>query len=376
MNAKQVFEPVIVGGIKVKNRVFRSATYEGYTNNNQPDARFYEMYEDLSKGEVGLIITGYMVFAQTDHFPQNVTVINSTTVPSWKKLTDVVHNNGTKIVAQLNHATSQVMPSPEGEVFYGPSEYSDPVTGVAVTAFSSEQIEELVQEFGIAASLAQSAGFDGVQIHGAHGYLLNKFLSPTFNKRTDRYGGDLSGRMQIVVDILAEIKKRCGKEFPVWIKLNSSDFQLDGKGVTEDEFIITAEVLSKNGIDAIEVSGGSMVGKHSVARSKKYSAYHLQSAKKVTREAGADIIVVGGMRELGIIEDILSETNIAAVSLSRPLVREPGLVKRWMDGDHSKAKCVACNGCFNPSGLRCFFDLTAEEKEGQKAIMKMVNANA
>lgn len=376
METKNTFNLAVVGGIQVKNRTVRSATYEGYTtNNNEPNEQFYDIYKNLSKGEVGLIITGYMVFAKTDNVTESVVVINSDTVPSLKKLTDSVHQNGTKIVAQLNHATSRTF-SEVGEVHYGPSEYTDPVTGVAVTAFSLEQIEDFIKEFGAAASLAKSAGFDGVQIHGAHGYLLNKFLSPAYNKRTDKYGGDLNGRMQLAVDVLAEIKSSCGADFPVWIKLNCSDFKLDEEGITEREFLETAKALGKNGIDAIEVSGGSITGEHSAARPKKHSAYHLESAKKATQKTNADIILVGGMREVDAIETILSETDIKAVSLARPFVREPGLVKRWISGDRTKAKCVACNGCFNPSGLRCFFDLTDEEKEAQRAVMKMMGVDA
>lgn len=375
METKNTFDQAVVGGIEVKNRIVRSATYEGFTTNNAPNERFYDMYENLSKGEVGLIITGYMVFAKTDNVTESVVAINSDTVPSLKKLTDTVHQNGTKIVAQLNHATSRTF-SEVGDVHYGPSEYTDPVTGVAVSALSLEQIEEFIKEFGTAASLAKSAGFDGVQIHGAHGYLLNKFLNPAYNKRTDKYGADLNGRMQIVLDILAEIKTTCGDDFPVWVKLNSSDFKRNGEGITESEFLETAKALGKNGIDAMEVSGGSMTGEHSAARPKKYSAYHLESAKKATKETNTDIILVGGMREIDVIETILSETDIKAVSLSRPFIREPGLVKRWISGDRTKAKCVACNGCFNPSGLQCFFNLSDEEKEAQRAVMKMMGIDA
>ncbi len=375
MNNKKPFESAIVGGIEVKNRIVRSATYESFTTNNAPDERFYDLYENLSKGEVGLIITGYMVFANTDNVTESVVAINSDTVPSLKKLTDTVHQNGTRIVAQLNHATSRTF-SEVGEVHYGPSEYTDPVTGVAVTALSLEQIEEFINEFGAAASLAKSAGFDGVQIHGAHGYLLNKFLNPAYNTRADKYGADLNGRMQIVLDILAEIKRTCGDDFPVWIKLNCSDFKQNGEGITESDFLKTAKALGENGIDAIEVSGGSMTGEHSSARPKKYSAYHLESAKKATKETNTDIILVGGMREVDVIETILSETDIKAVSLARPFVREPDLVKRWISGDRAKAKCVACNGCFNPSGLQCFFNLSDEEKEAQRAVMKMMGIDA
>jgi 2,4-dienoyl-CoA reductase-like NADH-dependent reductase (Old Yellow Enzyme family) len=375
MKTKKVFETAVVGGIEVKNIIFRSATGEAKAINNKPSPQFYEMYENLSKGEVGLIITSPMSFAKTDHPTDDVIVLNNDAEPHLTKMTDEAHKHGTKIVAQLIHFTSQLFTPPTGPVF-GPSDYVDPVSGIPATAFSKEQILELIKEFGQAALLAKTAGFDGVQLHGAHGYLLNKFLSPAFNTRTDEYGGSPECRVRAVVDILTEIKTTCGSDFPVWIKLNSSDFHPEDKGVTESDFLRTAEVLAQKGMDAIEVSGGSMAGTLSFSRSKKHVAYHLESAKKLTKLVNSDVILVGGFRELDIIESVLSDTEISAISLSRPLIREPDLVKRWMSGDRSKAKCVACNGCFNPKGVRCFFELTEEEKEEQKPMMKMFNANS
>ena len=374
MNTKRTFEPTVVGGIEVKNRIFRSATFESMAVDGEPGHKMYEMYENLSKGEVGLIITDYIGFSQTDHHSETAVILkNDTSIPGLKKLTDTVHQYGTKIVAQLNHTGSQLFSQPQGPAF-GPSDFTDPFTGINATAFSQEQIQDFIKEFGGAASNAKSAGFDGVQIHGAHGYLLSKFLSPEFNHRTDEYGGSINKNSHIVSEIVNEIKNQCGRDFPVWIKLNSSDFHPQDQGVTEKDFLNIAEELSKIGIDAIEVSGGTMSGTYFPSRSKKHSAYHLESAKKLTEKINTSVILVGGLRNIDTIDSIISETKIDAVSMSRPLIREPDLVKKWMNGDRKKADCVACTGCFNPNGTQCFFTLNEEEKTQQRPIMKMMNS--
>ncbi len=152
--------------------------------------------------------------------------------------------------------------------------------------------------------------------------------------------------------------------------MNCSDFGKNDEGLNFDDFLIAAKELSGQGIDAIELSGGTMDGVHSACRLKNHEAYHLEYAKKLTEEVDTSVILVGGLRNFEKIEEILSKTDIEAVAISRALIREPGLVKRWMDGDLKKADCVACCGCLNPNGTRCFFELEGEEREAQKEVMK------
>jgi len=367
----KTFEKAIVGNIEVKNRIVRSATHESMGNNGRVTNKLIELYKKLSDGEVGLIITGFMGFAKNDNFsPKTILINNDDFIPDLKKLTETVHNNSSKIVAQLAHVGSQLSYSPTGDVF-APSDVIDPINGITPIPFTGEQIKELVNEFGDAALRAKKAGFDGVQLHGAHGYLLSKFLSPVYNKRKDEYGGSLSNNSRIISEILKNIKSKCGYEYPVWIKLNASDFGREEDGFTYDSFLYTAKRLSKDGVDAIEVSGGTMAGKFTPCRSKKHEAYHLEYAKKLTKEIDTSIIVVGGFRKFDLIESVFEETDIDAVSLSRSLIREPGLIKRWMEGDKKDAECVACNGCFNPDGLVCFFHLEGDKRKKQKEIMKL-----
>ncbi len=369
----KAFQPAIVGGIQMRNRIVRSATHEGTAVKGAVSPAILKMHQDLAQGQVGLIITGYMWFSESDHPTGRTVALNSdAALPGLRQLADNAHKHGAKIMAQISHQSSQLFHAPKGTVF-GPSDVPDPMTGIIPTPLSQEQIHTMVKEFAAAAGRAKAAGFDGVEIHGAHGYFLSKFLSPVYNRRTDEYGGGTLQRARIVLEILQETKKVCGREFPVWIKLNCSDFDRNENGLDEADFMIIAKEIARHGIDAIEVSGGTMAGRHTPCRSKKHEAYHLEAARNLAGEIKVPIVLVGGIRNPATIEKILSETEIAAVAMARPLIREPGLVKRWMDGDRKEAACIACNGCFNPEGTVCFHELTGEKKERQKEIMQLMN---
>lgn len=361
----------MIGNIQAKNRIIRSATFEGRAIKGKAGPDLINMYKNLAAGEVGLIITGYMVFSTTDHpNSKTVTIGADADLDSLKNISDTVHDHGSKIVMQISHQGSQLHQIPRSPVF-GASAVSDPISGIVPDAFSREQIATLVHEFGAAALRAKEAGFDGVQIHGAHGYMLSKFMSPVYNLRDDEYGGSVLNRARIVKEILKEIKKTCGMGFPVWIKLNSNDFDRNENGLGESDFMAIAGELIDNGIDAIEVSGGTFAGTYSPCRSKKHVAYHLDAAKRLADVTDTSIILVGGVRNIDGIESILTDTNIAAVSMSRPFIREPYLVKRWMEGDLKDPSCISCNGCFNPEGTTCFHDLPKEKKSIQKEITKL-----
>jgi 2,4-dienoyl-CoA reductase-like NADH-dependent reductase (Old Yellow Enzyme family) len=371
LGMKVTIESCRIGGIETKNRIVRSATFEGRADNSKISDAMVDMYRDLAHGGVGVIITGFLTISTTDNpNPKAITVTDDSSIPGLTQLAEATHNHGSKIVAQLNHATSQLFHVPENPVF-GVSAVTDPISTITPKAFSTDQVKALVTEFADAAERAQKAGFDGVQIHGAHGYLFNRWMSPIFNKRTDEYGGSIEANTKVIVETLQEIKKRCGSDFPVWIKLNSSDFQGE-EGVTEEIFLATSKLLAESGIDAIEVSGGTQYGEHTPARSKKFAAYHLGAAERLKKQVDTSVILVGGIRSIDKADEIFYTTKIDAISISRPLIREPGLVKRWTEGDRRDAECVACNGCFNPNGTKCFFQLSDYEKDVQKKIMKIM----
>lgn len=370
MQSSDIFEQCKIGGIEVKNRIFRSATYEGTAIDGCADDRMLNMYRELSEGGAGLLITGWICVSRSDHpRPGTITLWDDTTIPSLQKLTEMAHGNDTRVVAQLNHSGTFLYHDPGAPIF-APSAVPDPLNGIVPQPFSEAQVAKLVDEFGDAALRAKQAGFDGVQIHCAHGYLFSKWLSPAFNQRTDSYGGNTAGRVRVVLDVLRNIKRKCGDEYPVWIKMNSDDFSPEG--VTEELFLASAKLLADSGIDAIEVSGGTRSGKHLPSRPKRHSAYHRKAAERLASSVGTSVILVGGLRNIDEIESILGETDLEAISLCRPLLREPALIKRWADGDRADATCIACNGCFNPKGTQCIFLLSEEERAEQKEFLKQM----
>jgi 2,4-dienoyl-CoA reductase-like NADH-dependent reductase (Old Yellow Enzyme family) len=220
-----------------------------------------------------------------------------------------------------------------------------------------------VDDFGQAARRAKEAGFEGVQIHAAHGYLLNQFLSPAFNQRTDEYGGRLQNRARIVLDVLRRIQQEVGPDFPVFIKINCEDFL--NNGLTRDDFIQVCAMLDRTGIDAIEVSGGTLLsGKHIPFRKEitfeRDQAYFRQAAKKLKARIKTPVILVGGIRSYLLAERLLDEGYTDYLSMSRPFIREPWLIARWQSGDLRKATCISCNGCLGAArsgrGIYCVQD--------------------
>ena len=237
-----------------------------------------------------------------------------------------------------------------------------------------QDIKELVEAFGLAAQRAKEAGFDGVQIHSAHGYLLNQFISPLFNKRTDSYGGAVEYRYRVLREVLKKVRSTVGHDFPVLVKLNSEDF-LEG-GLTLNDSLKIGTLLQKDGIDAIELSGGTLrSGSLTPSRvgitTEEKEAYFLEAAKAFKEKLTIPLILVGGIRSLSVAERIIDQGLADYLSMSRPFIREPDLVKRWMSGDLSKATCLSDNQCFGPAmageGIYCVVD----KKEKEKALKKM-----
>jgi 2,4-dienoyl-CoA reductase-like NADH-dependent reductase (Old Yellow Enzyme family) len=356
------FEGTTIGRIALRNRIVRSATWEGACDGNgAPMEKLFSCYDALSEGGVGLIIGGYAyVSPEGKQSIGKMGMHDDSLVPSLKGLTSRVHDKGGKVVAQLVHAGGQANRNVSGHPPVAPSAVSVPFYREIPTELDRAEIGRIVADFARAAARAKEAGFDGVQLHGAHAYLLGQFLSPLTNARGDEYGGSLENRARILVETIGAVKRIVGKEYPVWIKLNGDDF-VPG-GTTAEEAVSVARFLEAAGIDAIEVSGGTPAsGARTPARtpidSVEKEGYHRDLSRGIKRHVRIPVGVVGGFRTLSVIEDTLRAGDADFVSLSRPLIREPGLVNRWASGDRGRAACISCNGCFLPAlregGIRC-----------------------
>lgn len=352
-----LFEPFRIGSLVIQNRFVRSATTSYWSDKRgivRPE--IIELYRNLAKGGVGLIVKGHLYVAETGKAHTGMAGIsNEHHISKLRELTDAVHEHDGKIVAQLNHAGIYSMVDRAG-----PSPYES--TSWKARALTSQEIEIIIESFGDASERALSAGFDGIQIHGAHGYLASQFLSRLVNRRNDEWGGSLEKRMQLLIEILGRIRSRVGNGYPVLLKMNCDDFSEDG--FTIDDSVKVAEAICRHGLDAIEISGGG-VGKREDLRKRAKSkdpdlaeasfaghAKRIRDAVKPTR-----IALVNTIRSLRCMNAILSKDIADVISMSRPFIREPDIVEHLKAGQ-PEAACITCNACssknvFGKMMLRC-----------------------
>jgi 2,4-dienoyl-CoA reductase-like NADH-dependent reductase (Old Yellow Enzyme family) len=356
-----LFKPAAIGGMETKNRFVRSGTWEGMASEDgEATDALIELYGNLSKGGVGLICTGFAYVNKKGRaVPRMLGIDDNALIPSLKKLADKVHESGGKICIQLTHGGSQSFVD-TGSPAEAPSGIQDRVSGKMPEELSKDAIKRVIQDFAAAAKRAKTAGFDAVQIHACHGFLLSEFLSPYCNRRTDEYGGAIENRAKIIYEIYGAARDSVGKDFPVMVKINSSDF--DGAGLSTADAAVVCKSLSDMGIDAIELSGGTLAsGELSPMRggidSPEKEAYFKNEAKEIRPLLKCPLILVGGMRSLPVMEELFSEGTADFFSLSRPLISEPGLIKRWGSGNREKARCISCGKCgdaaFNEGNLYC-----------------------
>ena len=353
----KLFMPVTIGGMEILNRFVRSATNEhlvdgeGYVTD-----RLGDMYEELAKGGVGLIITGH-AYVRPDGKSslKQVAIYHDRFIPAYKKILKRVHKYNAKIVLQIAHGGRQTKPELCGCTPIAPSAVTDSSSGITPKEMSKSDILDIIKCFRQAARRAKEAGFDGVQLHAAHGYLLSQFISPYTNRRADEWGGGPENRARILIHVLQECRKEVGRSYPILVKLNSMDGISGGLEIEESAQIAIA--LARHGIDAIEVSGGIAeagdVAVKTGIKSKKDEAYFSDNARRIKQSVSVPVICVGGIRSVEVMEGLLENKKADMVAMSRPFIREPDLVNKIKEGVKTRADCISCNQCWNPEGIRC-----------------------
>ena len=375
----KLFEPGEINGMKLANRFVRSATWEGMaTDDGACTPKLIDLMVNLAQGGVGLIISSHTyVSPEGQAGPWQIGVYDDKLIPGLKAMAAAVHENGGKIIMQLAHAGYFANAKLTGQTPLAPSNVEGFAKG-ARQEMSTDDIQGVVKAYGAAAQRAQTAGFDGVQIHSAHGYLLSQFLSPAFNQRKDEYGGGIQNRARALVEVLREVRQAVGKDYPVLVKMNCQDFIENG--LQPEDSLQAGKMLVENGIDAIELSGGVLISpKMSPSRmgikSEEKEAYFQNEARAFKGEIRVPLILVGGNRSFQVAERLVNESVADYISLCRPLIREPDLVNRWKSGDLSKATCLSDNMCFTPAregkGIYC---LTEERERKKNAEGGMGNA--
>jgi len=386
----QVFEPAQIGALTLPNRLIHSATFECMAaDDGSVTDPLIKRYETLAKGEVGLIITGYLyVHPRGKAFPKQTGISDDNHVPGLTRLVEAVHQAGGRIAVQIAHGGRQSPKKLIGQAPLAPSPFGrDPVSLNKSAAATEEDIRQVIDAFVQAARRAHQAGVDAVQLHCAHGYLLNEFLSPFFNRRRDRWGGSPENRFRLVREIIQGIRNAVNPELPLLVKLNTDDFT-PRAGIQPPLAAQYASWLADLGVAAVEISSGTYYTFHTargevpiddLARSLPWwmrpmakiifkkqidpcrfqECYHLPAAETIKPALGnVPLILVGGVRRLSEMEEVLAAKKADFISMSRPFVREPFLAPRLRSGKSESAACVSCNKCFaavfNGLPLRCY----------------------
>jgi len=345
-----LFTPIRIGGLYVPNRFVRSATGEGMC---EPDGRATEalaaLYRALGRGGCGLIVSGH-TFVRADGKASDGMMGTHTDdmIPGLRRIVDAVHESDARVLCQLNHAGRQTSAERIGGATpVAPAAIRCRANRTTPRALDADEIEPLIDAYADAAARCREAGFDGVQLHCAHGYLMSEFISPHTNRREDAWGGSAEKRARFPLETLRRVRAAVGADYPVLIKLNSEDFLPDG--LTLEESSALAAKLEAEGIGAIEVSGGMAVTASRIVRkgidSEEKEAYFADSCRAFRACVSVPLICVGGLRSLAVMERLVADGAADMVSLCRPLVRQPDLPNLFHTGAVARADCISCNQC-------------------------------
>lgn len=328
------FEEIILSNCRLKNRFIRSATSERVCDEKgHLTTKYYEIYEQLAKGGVGLIITGYTYPSDDFKVTANMAGFSGDDfINEYKKLTDIVHRNDAKILLQLVHGGSF---SSFGRV-ESASTFPHIVSGLIPDEMSVDRILEVSDVFVKAALRAEVCGFDGIQIHAAHGYLFSQFLDPRMNHRVDEYGGTIENRARFLIYVIQKIRAVVSTNFHLSVKIHCSDF--DELEMSFDEALKVCDMLEKAGINSIEVSGGDY-------KKRRGELFYSEEAARIASSLSVPVFTVGGVRSLEASNTLLTETSIAAVSMCRALICDPNLINDFYYGKKSMADCKQCVNC-------------------------------
>lgn len=372
-----LFTPAKIGNIEVNNRFVRSATAGCFaTEEGKVSERYLNLYTNLARGGIGLIITGNFIIQQNGKaLPRAIMIDNDEVIVGLKKLTDEVHKHGAKIVAQINHLGRHANPKISGERQIAPSSVRTIIPVFSKPREMTEMdIKKVIEAFGLAAWRVKEAGFDGVQFHCAHGYLIHQFLSRHTNRRRDRWGGSLEYRMRFLIEVYNFAREKVGPEYPILVKINSKDMFING--LTIEDSVKICKRLNELGVAAIEVSGGvqdtggleitrgdfpvdivlrgrNVLEKTLIrlkAKSIKEEAkfkenYFLPEARRIKHAVNIPVIVVGGIRDVKKMEQIIENGDADFVSMSRPFIRQPNLIRLIEQGKTNPVTCTSCNKC-------------------------------
>ncbi|MHA2006613.1 MAG: NADH:flavin oxidoreductase [Promethearchaeota archaeon] len=375
MDLENLFSSAKIGNIQIKNRIIRSATWVAKaTNDGYITEDLIILFKDLAEGGTGLIISGYIAVDPSGAVTHRMTCLyNDSYISGQKKLVNMVHDySEVKIAAQIAHTGNNFyLRSPIKNIEpVGPSPFMNFTTNSNCRELTTDEVREVIKSFVDTGRRAYESGYDLIQIHGSHHYLLSDFVSPFTNKRMDEYGGDVHNRARILVEIHDLLRDELGKNFPIFIKLNTQDYIQNGLTLNEGKEI--AKILIDTGYDAIEPSSGlynlnfsaGKVYPCTILKSEEDENYFLPNVrllKPVMKDH--PIILQGGIRNPMVADEFIKNRVADFIALSRPLIYEPNLPNRWKSGDFTPPLCTNCNSCLNVGATDTVYCVVKKKSE-------------
>jgi len=350
-----LFETVKIKGMELRNRFARSATYDGCADRTgNVTEHQVRLFEKLAQGGVGLIVTGIAYVHPCGQIsPTQNSIADDACIPGFKRIVNAVHNRGAKIAVQLFHAgreRARVYKAKKIQAV-GPSFVdNDPYFKEHYRPMTEDEIRDVIRAFGDATKRAREAGFDAVQVHGAHAYLLSQFLSPQANRRADDWGGPLENRLRFHREIYREIRAKTGDDYPVFIKIGVQDGFAGGLEFKEGKK--AAGLMAEWGFDALEISSGLRGRPYEGTefRTKinriEREGYFRKWCKQIKDEVNVPVMMVGGLRTPELMAEVIQKGEADLISLCRPLIREPGIINEWEKGNLHRPACISCNKCY------------------------------
>jgi 2,4-dienoyl-CoA reductase-like NADH-dependent reductase (Old Yellow Enzyme family) len=407
-----LFKPLAIGPLTIPGRVIKSATSETRaTADGFVTPQLIDFYVPMARAGVPLIISGNL-YTSIDgrSTPRQLGADDDKKIPALKQLVDAVHRHGTKIFAQISHAGRQLVPGFAGvPESVSASDVTDQSSGIQPRALTLAEVKHIIEQFGHAAARCQQAGFDGVQIHAGHGYLVNQFLTPYTNRRTDAYGGSFDNRLRFLRDIYGAIRARVGTAYPTIIKLNGSDYLPLRPGLKTPELVRVAQIMEQDGVDAVEVSVGHYESGFPIVRGtfwrcmrgmlqgsvrhyapprrmgftvmwpllalvsglvwRAREGFNLPYARHFKQALSIPVICVGGFLTREAMEAAIGQGLCDAVSAGRAFIADPLLYQHLRDGT-AGPRCVDCNACVGVIGVQpidCYHPQVRAEKDAMLA---------
>lgn len=325
-------KPLQTGSLLLNNRLVMPPMA---TSKSESDGKvsqgILDYYADKTKGgHISLVIIEHSFIAREGQASRNqLSVAEDDVIEKLAQLAEVIHRNGSKAAMQINHAGSAAEKDVTGSIPVAPSALANPRKkgNDAPHALTKEEIAGVVEAFGNAAGRVKKAGFDGVEIHSAHGYLLNQFFSPLSNKRTDEYGGDVLNRIRIHLEVIAAVKKAVGKDFPILLRLGACDY-MEGGTVIEDSLVAVQE-FEKAGVNVLDISGG--FNGYIIPDNTVPQGYFAPLTAAIKQKVSIPVILTGGITEAAVAEQLLEDGNTDLIGVGRAILNDSDWARRAME---------------------------------------------